>query len=91
MSHFDGQLVILDFGFFGREHHSRLIREERLIAGLHHLDELSGKLRQTILLIEEKIPSGTTVEDAEELAKYVRPSLGKNSNKFHAFIEDAIA
>jgi hypothetical protein len=91
MSHFQGQIVCEDFGFYGREHHSRLIREERLIAGLRHLDELSGKLRQTILLIDEKIPSGTTVEDAEELAKYVRPALGRNSNKYLSLIEDAIA
>jgi hypothetical protein len=33
MSYYKGQLVIPDFGFYGRDIHSRLIREERLIAG----------------------------------------------------------
>jgi len=48
-------------------------------------------VRKTVLLIEEKIPSGATVEDAEELAKYIRPSLGRDTNKYRAFIEDAIS
>jgi len=91
MSHYKGQLIVPDFGFYGRDIHSRLVREERLIAGVNHLGELPEKLRRTALLIEEKIPSGTTVEDAEELAKYVRPALGKNSNKYLDFIERAIS
>jgi hypothetical protein len=68
MSHAKGQVVVRDFGFYGRDIHSRLIREQRLMAGVNFLDELSKKLRRTVLLINEKIPSGTTVEDAEELA-----------------------
>jgi hypothetical protein len=91
MSHYKGQLVVPDFGFYGRDIHSRLIREERLIAGVYHLGELSPALRKTVLLIDQKIPSGATVEDAEELAKYVRPALGRDTNKYRAFIEDAIA
>jgi hypothetical protein len=35
-----GQLVIPDLGFYGRDFHSRLIREKRLIAGVSYLDEL---------------------------------------------------
>jgi hypothetical protein len=65
MSHAKGQVVVLDFGFYGRDIYSRLIREERLIAGVNFLSELPDNLRRTILLINEKIPSGTTVEDAE--------------------------
>jgi hypothetical protein len=42
-------------------------------------------------LIEEKIASGATVEDAEELAKYGRPAPGGNSDKYLSIIEDAIA
>ena len=91
MSHFKGQLVVPDLGFYGRDIHSRLIREERLVAGVNFLSEMPEKLKKTALLIDEKIPNGATVEDAEELAKYVRPALGRNSNKYLAFIEDAIA
>ena len=34
MSHAKGQVAVPDFGFYGRDIHSRLIREERLIAGV---------------------------------------------------------
>jgi len=54
-------LIVPDFEFHGREIHSRLIREERPIAGVNHLGELPDKLRRTVLLIDEKIPSGATV------------------------------
>jgi hypothetical protein len=91
MSHAKSQLIVPDFGFYGRDIHTRLVREERLVAGINFLGELSPALRKTVLLIEEKIPSGATVEDAEELAKYVRPSLGRDTNKYRAFLEDAIA
>jgi hypothetical protein len=89
MSHFKGQLVVRDLGFYGRDIHSRLIREGRLIAGVNFLDELSEKLRRTVLLINEKIPSGATVEDAEELARYER--LARGTNGFMDFVAKAIA
>jgi hypothetical protein len=72
MAHFKGQLVVPDFGFYGRDLHQAYIREERLIAGVYHLGELPPKLRQATLLIEEKVPGGTTGEDAETLAQYAR-------------------
>jgi hypothetical protein len=74
-------------GFYGRDFHSRLIREERLIAGVNYLDELPTGLRQSVLLINEKIPSGSTDEDAEELARYER--LGRGTNAFLDFVERA--
>src|SRR5271170_285593 len=83
-----GQVVVRDFGFYGRDIHSRLIREERLMAGVNFLDELSEKLRRTVLLINKKIPSGTTVEDAEDLAKYER--LARGTNGFLDFVAMAI-
>jgi hypothetical protein len=33
MAHYKGQVVVPDFGFYGREAHIALIREKRLIAG----------------------------------------------------------
>jgi len=48
MSHAKCQLIVPDFGFYGRDIHSRLIREKRLIAGVNHLGELPEKLRRTV-------------------------------------------
>ena len=53
------------------------------------MSDLLDKLRRTDLLINEKIPSGTTVEDAEELARYERLALGTNG--FMDFVAKAIA
>jgi hypothetical protein len=85
--------VCPDFGFYGRDIHSRLIREERLIAGIYHLGELSPALRKTVLLIDEKIPSGATYEDAQELARYarLRPDPSREDNPYNRFIDEAIA
>jgi hypothetical protein len=72
MAHFKDQLVVPDFGFYGRDLHQGYIRDGRLITGINHLAELPPKLRQAALLIEDKVPSGTTAEDAETLAQYAR-------------------
>ena len=89
MAHFEGQVIVPDFGFYGRECHTRLIREERLIAGVSVLGELSPKLRQNVLLIKDKVASGTTVEDAETLAEYER--LASGTNGFNDYVAAAIA
>jgi hypothetical protein len=89
MSHFDGQLVVPDFGFYGRDIHSRLIREERLIAEVNTLNELPPKLRQMALLIRDKQAAGATVEDAEELTRYER--LPRGTNGFLVLFAKAIA
>jgi hypothetical protein len=39
MSHGQGQVVVPDLGFYGRDFHSRLVREERLTAGVNYLDD----------------------------------------------------
>lgn len=65
-----GQVAITDFGFYGRDYLSYLIREERLIAGVRTLAQLSPALRQEVLLINEKDGSRTTAEDAGVLADY---------------------
>ena len=51
ISQFKGQIVIEDFGFYAREHHATLIREERLIAGVYTLSELPEKLRERASLM----------------------------------------
>lgn len=93
MAHYKGQIVLPDGGFYLRDCHARLVREERLIVGLNFLGELSPALRKTVLLIEKKIPSGATVEDAEELAKYARSSTGSRlvpgANAYNDYIATA--
>jgi hypothetical protein len=89
MSHYKGQVIVPDFGFYGRDAHIRLIREKRLIAGVNFLGELPTKLRQGVLLIEEKIASGTTMQNAESLAEYAQ--LVRGTNGFNDFVQAATA
>ena len=44
-------IVINDFGCYAREHHARLIRDDRLIAGVYTLSELPEKLRDRAILM----------------------------------------
>jgi hypothetical protein len=67
-SHF--KVVVPDFGFYGRDCRVSLIREGRLIAGVNHLGKLPPKLRQAALLMDERVPARTTLQDAETLAEY---------------------
>lgn len=50
--HFEGQIVVPDFGFYGRDVHSSLIRQRRMIAGVNFLNELPLKLQRSVLLIK---------------------------------------
>jgi hypothetical protein len=70
MAEFQGQLVVPELGFYGRDIHTALVREDRLIGGVNYLGELPEKLRQSALLMPDKVASGTTFEDAETLALY---------------------
>jgi len=76
--------VIPSFGFDGRDAHVNPIEEDRLIAGVHTLAELSPLMRQNVLLVPEKVASGAIVDDAEELAKYER--LARGTNGFMDFV-----
>jgi len=93
MAHYKGQVVVPDFGFYGREAHTSLIREGRLIAGVNTLQELSPRLRQAVLLIEDKVASGATYEDAELLAKYagLRPDPTRERSPYNEFVREAMA
>jgi hypothetical protein len=93
MARFQGQIVVPDFGFYGREAHVSLIREKRLIAGVNTLEELPPKLRQAVLLIKDKQGSGATAEDAETLATYagLRPDFAREDNEHSRFVRDAMA
>ena len=88
MAQFKGQVVVPDLGFYGRDCHVSLIREERLIAGVNFLGELPAKLRQAVLLIGDKVASGATGEDAETLAQY--RGLLPRTVAFNDFVQGAM-
>jgi hypothetical protein len=69
ISQFKGQIIVPDFGFYARDFHASLVRQNRLIAGIYSLSELDKKLRQLCLLMP-KVPLQCTVEDAQVLALY---------------------
>ena len=89
IAQFEGQVVIPDFGFYGREMHVSLIRENRLIAGINTLGELTPRLRQTVLLIEKKNGSRVTFEDAETLAQY--RGMVHGTNEWNEYVQQAVA
>ena len=88
INHYRGQVVVKDFGFYGRDAHTQLIREERLIAGVNFLDELPPKLRRSVLLIKDKVAEGALPHDADTLAIYA--GLKRGVNNYEAFVEAAI-
>lgn len=63
-----GQVIIPDFGFYGRDAHISLVRENRLIAGVNFLGELPLRLRQALLLVKDKTAHHALYEDAVTLA-----------------------
>jgi len=71
-----GQIIIPDFGFYGRPFHMSLIRQDRLLAGVNTLTELPPQLRQAVMLIDDKVACHATWEDAEALARYTRHEPG---------------
>lgn len=91
IGHYKGQIILPDAAFYLRDAHIALVREERLIAGVHYLDELKPRapaLRQAILLIEDKVPSRTLLSDAQLLAEYAGKVPGTNG--FNDFVEASV-
>lgn len=93
IGHYKGQVILPDFGFYGRDTHMSLIRENRLIAGVRFLDALPEKLRLNILLMEQIVNGGATYDDAVLLAKNrgLRPDHEREDNRFNEFVDRAIA
>lgn len=89
---YKGQLVIPDLGFYGRDVHAGLVREERLIAGVNFLDELPEKLRKAVLLTRDKEAHEALYDDAVLLAKYegLRPDPDHRDNEYNLFIDTAM-
>jgi hypothetical protein len=70
ISQFKGTVVIPDFGFYGRDYLTYLIREERLVCSVNSLSEVSPKLRDALLLMEDKEGKECSFDDARTLAGY---------------------
>jgi len=81
---------LLLLGLCRRDAHVSLIWiwENRLIAGVNFLAELSPKLQRSVLLIKDKVPAGTTFEDAEILTGYA--GLVRGTNGHNSFVEQAM-
>ncbi len=88
VSQYKGQVIISDFGFYGRTFHLPLIRQNRLTARVRYLDEVPG-LRDDLLTIPHRTFSGTSFKDAETLAQFA--GLVPKTNAYNAFIEQALA
>jgi hypothetical protein len=89
IGHYKGQIIVPDFGFYGRDAHASLIREERLIAGVNSLDELPDKLRNSVLLIKDKQASGAVADDAELLATY-QSGFTRAQDGFSSYVKAAM-
>ena len=59
-----------------------------IVRGVRFLNELSPKLERSLLLVENKVASGTTFEDAETLAEYSR--LVRGTNGFTDYVQNAM-
>lgn len=75
---FKGQVIVPDFGFYGRVHHLSLIRQNRLTAGLSFMSEVPVVLQQALLSIKDKVIYRTTVKDAEELIVFTKHTEPRN-------------
>jgi len=88
ISQYPGTVVVPDFGFYACSFHVRLIRQNRLIAGITSFAEIPGKLRDNLLLIDTKVGSHTTPTDAETLALYA--GIAPDTNAYTDFIASMI-
>jgi hypothetical protein len=75
---FQGLVIVPDFGFYGRDFYTSLIRQNRLSLGLEFLSELTPRLQQLVLSIKDKTIYRTTREDAERLVFYTRHTEPRN-------------
>jgi hypothetical protein len=63
-----GPVYINDLGFFATDHLAGLLKQNRFTVACNFLDELPPKLRQAVVLIEQKAAFRVAPEDANKLA-----------------------
>lgn len=88
MMQFKGQIVLDDGGFYLRDMHSALMRENRLIFGVNSLEELPTKIRRMVSTTEREA-HGASYDDAVQLALYAGYQRG--ANDFNDEVEKAMA
>ena len=86
------QVVISDGGFYLRDHHISLIRQDRLVVRVKRLSELSEALRDEVLSVPEKVASRALYRDAMALAEQagLRPDPQREDNPYNRFIDEAM-
>lgn len=75
-----GQIVLPDFGFYGRPLHMSFIRQGRMTAGLRYLDELPMPLQRALLTIEDKHFMRLLPQDAQNLIGFSDNPSGNPKN-----------
>jgi len=75
INQFQGQVIVIDGGFYLRDHHIRLIRQGRLFLCVDYLEQLSPSLREAALGIRDKVAFRTSQNDADILKLYFRSVL----------------
>jgi hypothetical protein len=88
IAQYQGQVIIPDFGFYANASHTQLLRQNRLVAGVNTLSEVPTQ-REQLLLVDTKIASHCTAEDANTLAIY--KGLRPGTNGYNQFIENCIS
>lgn len=86
---YKAQVVVEDFGFYGRRAHRRLVREDRLIAQVNSLKELPEELRNSFLSIREREGKGVLFDDAETIAKL--DGLRPGRNEFNDRVDELMS
>jgi hypothetical protein len=92
MAYFGGQIIVEDFGFYGRDAHVRFKREKRLVAGIRKFSEVSKDLQDELLSIPDKVASRVLYGDAVKLAEEagLRPDPLREDNPYNRFIDEAM-
>lgn len=92
LNHYKGQVVVRDFGFYGRNEHIRLIREKRLVAQVDTLEGMPERLVQNLLLMKSKFAKNANFKDAELIARNsgLKPDFLREDNEYNKFIKDAM-
>ena len=85
IGNFAGHIIVPDFGFYGRDFYTSLLRQDRLTVGVNFLSELPPKLQQAVLLINHKSGQHCTWDDAQTLALYA--GLTPNTTGHTEFVQ----
>jgi hypothetical protein len=89
IGHHKGQMILPDAGFYSRDLHMSLIRQNRLTIACNFLSELPEKIRRAALLFEHKTAHRAGYEDAKLLAQYA--CLTEGTNAFGEFVRQAVS